>query len=1029
MEKRKKLFALLATIIIATAAFTPMLFVTVTAADPTNWYTKVNGVLTSDYYSLYPFTTKSIDFGLSKFGEMINYPVTTGVGVGLQYPGYDSVGTYDQKAGTSRDPFANEYIDPKLWLNGWLIDIRYTHRTYRDRHVLAMAMFADMAAYGGDWLVGHPYPFNLAPHGGRKTTGYAYTEPLTVLYNGPRRYVALSVTHLYDWFDSDQDGVVDHPDETWPIVDVVLTFIFEKVKKHVIIFKDIKQVISGKELDSPLDIQFSNREEWDLGPPPSYGSYAHFFHQQLTTCYGPEWHLAPGIMREWIQEGYNLRQVPVTKDGYGGPIVRGSVRVYVNGTFKEEGTHYNINYTTGDITWLIPIDGNDWITVVYKLWKYELEERLTGVPHYYDVAQIISSDLKYVGWKAFWPTLSDYSVDAWDKSLQPLIWVDDEDMVPAASEPDIPFVVGEWDFTLGKEYPVQFRGVEVVGLTDYHDAKDPQMTGGPRAALDIEVRYQLEEVFNPWDLRDAVEKDTKRWVQFYNVTELDYYLAVEFGIPLYIYLDHTPVLFEPVWEDYHAFSERVLWGGKLKIPLRAVVTPYDYELYVNATTGVGRIWIPASKVPLPGTMIKILYSTETEFAYNVTANPISLAVQSEDKPANNLVYISWSASVGFTDRLGAAHTVSAMGKLNITNIDTTGNYTFSLTGEFNPFAYDFKVFKEDITWLAVWNLALPSANVTVNGNTTEIDPYDLDVNWRIVGPDHEDLHVEYLDVIIAYNFTTVYNTVTGNYTTYITIEIEPYRGDGLIYREYIPGRYEWITVGRDAHSADSIGASLVSAAFKNKQIEIGNAGFDMMFQEYASISIPYLLHKFSGTGTGWPPNYKDTIYRIALRDDWCHTWPIASSNIIGVGGPLANHISEYYNDFTDAFYGLNTTEAPFTPYAPWVSKIIALSCWSKDTYSGSAGVGYAVIATYRDINGTVGFLVWGISARDTFYASQFLHNEIIYELQRFPLCATSIIIEIDYTDPEHPTFTIPEVLGTISEITVEFVKGGIHPDP
>jgi len=204
---------------------------------------------------------------LSKYGEMISYDPVTGIGVGLQYPGYDSVGTYDQTLGTSSDPFANEFIDPKLWLNGWLIDVRYTHRTLRDRRILAMAMFADMAAYGGEWIVGHPYPFNLAPHGGRKTTAYAETEDLQVLYNGPRRYVALSVTHLYDWEDSDLDGVVEHPDETWPVVDIRLTFIFNKVKKQVIILKDIKQVISGKELDSPIDIQFSNREEWDLGPP------------------------------------------------------------------------------------------------------------------------------------------------------------------------------------------------------------------------------------------------------------------------------------------------------------------------------------------------------------------------------------------------------------------------------------------------------------------------------------------------------------------------------------------------------------------------------------------------------------------------------------------------------------------------------------------------------------------------------------------------------------------------------------------
>jgi hypothetical protein len=61
-----------------------------------------------------------------------------------------------------------------------------------------------------------------------------------------------------------------------------------------------------------------------------------------------------------------------------------------------------------------------------------------------------------------------------------------------------------------------------------------------------------------------------------------------------------------------------------------------------------------------------------------------------------------------------------------------------------------------------------------------------------------------------------------------------------------------------------------------------------------------------------------------------------------------------------------------------------------------------------------------------------------YELQRFPDHATSIIIQIDYCDPLHPTFTIVEVLGTISETMVydplyrlpctSPYKGGIH-DP
>lgn len=90
-------------------------------------------------------------------------------------------------------------------------------------------------------------------------------------------------------------------------------------------------------------------------------------------------------------------------------------------------------------------------------------------------------------------------------------------------------------------------------------------------------------------------------------------------------------------------------------------------------------------------------------------------------------------------------------------------------------------------------------------------------------------------------------------------------------------------------------------------------------------------------------------------------------------------------------------------------------------------------ASYLGINGTVGLLIWGDGPRDKFYASKFFHEEIIYELQTMDCCVTSIIIRIDYTDPKHPTFTIPEVLGTISEHHVIhhgcMEKGGVHPDP
>jgi len=849
---KKMLIGLAVTAIFLLSLFTPMLIAPASAADPSNWYTTVPGVLTSDYYVLYPYKTYSIDFGLSKFGEMINYPVTPGVGLGLQYPGYDKAGTYNQKLTTARDPFANEYIDPKYWINGWLIEIRYTHRTLRDRYIIAMAIFADMVSYGGDWLVGHKLPLSTAPYGGRKTNTYAETEDLKVLYNGPRLYVAESVTHIYDWFDGDGDGVVDYPEETWKVVDLVLKFVFDKVKKYVIIYKDVKQAISGKELDSPLDIQLSNREEWDLGPSPDYASYAHFFHQNFTTCYGPNWHTAIGIMREFVRRGKPLYSVPVdivATDGtkWVGPIASGSVRVYVNGVWREPGRDYDINLTTGEITWKIDVT-NAWVEVVYKLWKEGTYKK--GVPHLYDVAQIISSDKKYVGFKAFWPVLSDYTVDGWALTFQPLIGVSEPDMLPIGSEPDIPLVIGEWDFMLGHEYPSQFRGVEVIGLTDWHDAVDDDVKKIWK--LDREVRYQLDEVFNPWDLNDAVQKETKRWVEFTDPIPST-------GKWMLRYAPVVEVKGE-MWDQYCVFSERVI-----------DLTENELEARVG-------------------------YNWRGQDTYNVTYNP--------------------------------------------------------------------------------------DGTMTISG-------LDVGHKYKIL---------------------------------YSTIEYKPSKAIG---------RYEWIIVGRDAHTVDSAGASMVSAAFKNKIIlegvgaEIGLAGADMKETEIAN-AMPWVMHKF-GTEGNTMDDYKDALGRAALKDDWCKTWPIASSNMIGVGGPLANMLAYYANDFMSAFYGLSEYAC-----SAWADKVIALSCWSQKTYASSTAKGYAVISTYKDINGTVIFLVWGHWGRDTYYATKWFHEEGVYQLQEAPDCATAIILEIDYKDPEHPTFKVVEVLGTISEtlwVHDKVKKGGIHEDP
>jgi hypothetical protein len=253
--------------------------------------------------------------------------------------------------------------------------------------------------------------------------------------------------------------------------------------------------------------------------------------------------------------------------------------------------------------------------------------------------------------------------------------------------------------------------------------------------------------------------------------------------------------------------------------------------------------------------------------------------------------------------------------------------------------------------------------------------------------------------------------------------------------------YEWVTVGRDAHSVDSVGSALVAEAFDSyKNVGIGTGGMDMKGQTY-TLGIPYLLAKF-GTGDTFQnyfatPDTTQPGQRLSLVDDWCTKWPVASSDIIAVGGPLANQITNYFNEFTNAFYS-----APwFTPYAGWSGKIAAPTCWNKNAYANSGGengTGYATVQTYLDINGTVGFVVWGVDGRDTYYGSVWLHGDDargilpgIHQLQDAPKCLTSIVIKIDYYDNKHPTFSIVECLGTISEtqwVHYGEIKGGIH-DP
>jgi hypothetical protein len=365
-------------------------------------------------------------------------------------------------------------------------------------------------------------------------------------------------------------------------------------------------------------------------------------------------------------------------------------------------------------------------------------------------------------------------------------------------------------------------------------------------------------------------------------------------------------------------------------------------------------------------------------------------------------------------------------------------------------AEDFKVFKgktSTISWDDIDDYSGVNDPLVLVGTNFNVSLNYFDLHWYVTSPLYRDVDIDYMQWAATLTVTVVgepngEENFEVNVTATLMVDYH--------YDEHHPGQYEWVEVGRDAASVDSAGAALVSAALKNKQVEIGIAGVDMIDDEVAN-RIPNIMARF---GSGYTvADYKDGLLRAALADDWCTYWPVASSNIVGVGGPLANVFSYYSNDFTSAFYGI----PEFAMGSAYSGVITGIPCWNRawdvnqnmyNTYSSSTSTGYALISTTIDQNATEILSIFGIDGRDTYYATQWFYGDEardidpgVHQLQEAPEGVTSLILEIGYSDAKHPTFSIVEVLGTKTERewTHTFIngwndqevvehKGGIH-DP
>lgn len=966
--------------------------------DPASWYYLVKGVLNSDRYTLYPFERDgNLTVGFSIFGELIHglYNISLwykNVDVFAPGPGFPVAGS----------------IPKEIWYQGWLINITYYNGILgRYRTIWATAQFADprgFIAYGGDWVrvqfpsdcgspaamatfgdsgtIGVPgcedptdrgYMYDTNPnsptfgqiigtglfYSGRKTNGTVAPPKdmpqFQILYDGPRRFIARMAWDIYDYVGGND------PSANIPLVRLIITLDFDKVKKVVVEIKEVKSLLDSK-IGTNMTIQLSNRGEIDLGNDAAGYSpqYWHFFTQG--TC-GRLDRSSEGRLTV-----YNYDDWPKT-DKWG----------YVR-----------------------PPDGR---LAPVSCWR-----PTSGTS--YDVLQSFNPNVRKVFFAAFWPELNDWTGLGFPLRFKSMHSSDphyiDSSQAPT---PLRPYYIAEWDFQLyaydlwtgnPNVYPVQFRAVAIYGIVDAHNITTTNYDKG----LDREVLYLLEQYFNPFDLIKAAEKETARWVNFINVTTAPASRVLTIPQPLLHPAFGTPVLgFTPVpaswywdvdgiannndWYTYSTFAERVIRNGQLIPPGTAT-----YSEVTGYLSGFGNASYAGITFAMPG-FYKVLFSTDY-------------------KCIGEYSYINATFIVNSTNNI-----------INRTTALLVVCYKDILNG-FNFTRY-----------------------IGVNGSD-----YSLG-DWRLYKPDDW--------TYVFYNVTPVYIRDPVIYLNYEGYEaVSPFLARGA---------YEWLVVGRGSHPLDTAGAAAVSEAFDSiKEIAVQWTALDA---NAFGFFVPYVFREFispaSGPINNYYFNYAGGDYRLALKDDWSRTVPIASSNMIFVGGPLSNLGADYFNEFApfvfaswtgmmvardEAYRGsvVSPTGRYFRFGAPWVWVMPA--DWGA-TFDGkqrnateTARPREGVIYVYKDLNGTVGLVIYGFNGEDMWAIAQSFFEPtwityyrvvdgqlrnvtewttLLQVLQNLNEGTVGIKVVIDWVpsvaggDP-HPRLRVVEQLGTISEKPQ-------HPDP
>jgi hypothetical protein len=955
------------------------------------------------------------------------------------------------------------------------------------------------------------------------------TEDIDIIYNGPRRFVAVTKTTI-----SDVGGGAD-------LVAIYFTFVFNKAEKNVIILKDVKRLYSKQ----PMNIQFGNRGEWDLGKAGDTDSYTHWYTDHPVQYWDMDGNgdinaTEVGTSFNFFKEYMITQKTP--KKWWDDPPSMEIPDTVFNEFSEAAGEPFPDTWLETQPTCY----GRDW----------HMDETIKD--HSFAVAQVIARAGDYVGALAVWPHPEFWSAantffppartvapvgenpstiplmlapisrmlewHKWTVAEDPNqgleddlddrddIWVKNDDIrMPDGTtlEPIIPFTIYEHDFELSSQVQ-EYRMVSVYMLTDYHDADDADAddVGNEETwsmginVIDREIQYQIDEIFDPWDIYDAMHKNYKRWVQFYDAgwddimgasegtwdgetyfcIKLDEYREVESGdlIP------SLPVVRTKMWDAYCSFSERVLVDTGEGFEL---IYPDGYEdidpipgdempfYTINLATGWICFWEwdddLEAYVPwyLPeGSLVKVLWSSEHEadtaevwtefdllYPFDGTTYifPLHHDIMPKYKEGVEVFYIPDEAPVALLEHgdfvYNDADAVIVLQDPPMPGQWLMINYTSGGYNRCNWYLGDGweTVFKlEDdhgndqhaVTNLVVSTTAilqqivLPEEPIVPLGTGIRVparecywdnnDGGDWEAaSWENFGGLEEREWIYAWEPLYR-GAWVIHESPVGNwYSTCDELVLDDVIASApdselKIVFQVPSGRWEWAIVGEPAATVDSLGAVSVVAAFKNKHMEFGLGGLDLQDPDF-------------GPRIPWARSWADTDNRQHLLDDWCLTvesvpddsWPISSSNIITVGGPYANQISRYFNEYAQALVFTTVGDGFY-----------AVTCWDDalehmdeiDTPSGffTGGLvtdrfGYGVISTYKDKNGTIGFMVYGWTGQDTYYVSKWF-DEHKFELQHINLHVTDLILRIEYKDADGdpycpPMVEIVEKLGTISE--------------